>query len=100
MVCLPVNWLALVPYYLKAPNGAERPQHANDGFDGGWSICLYAQGGRSHRLSDKRIEAITVGITVSGAAMMAMGIPLKLSGDYDSAVLELVAVPDGISGDR
>ncbi len=32
--------------------------------------------------------------------MMAMGIPLKLSGDYDSAVFELVAVPDGISGDR
>ena len=51
-------------------------------------------------MSDKRTEAMTVGTTVSGAAMMAMGIPLKLSGDYDSAVLELVAVPDGISGDR
>ena len=41
-----------------------------------------------------------VDTTVSGAAMMAMGLPVKLSGDYDSAVFELVAVPDGISGDR
>ena len=51
-------------------------------------------------MSDKRTEAITVGIIVSGAAMIAMGLPVKLSGDYDSAVFELVAVPDEVSGDR
>lgn len=51
-------------------------------------------------MSDKRIEAMTVGTTVSGAVMMAMGLPPKLSGDYDSAVFELVAVPDGISGEK
>ena len=45
-------------------------------------------------------HSTAVGTTVSGAAMMAMGLPVKLSGDYDSAVFELVAVPDGISGDR
>ena len=66
----------------------------------GKTICLYAQGGRSHRLSDKRTEAITVGTMVSGAAMMAMRLSLKLSGDYDSAVFKLVAVPDGISGEK
>ena len=55
---------------------------------------------REINVANGKTHSPAVETAVSGVEMMAMGIPLKLSGDYDSAVFELVAVPDGISGDR
>jgi alpha-galactosidase len=40
---------------------------------------------------EKRGHCRVSGKTLSGAALMGMGVPVKLSGDYDSAVFELVA---------
>jgi hypothetical protein len=55
---------------------------------------------RELNMVNGKTHSPAVDTAVGGAAMMAMGLPVKLSGDYDSAVFELVAVPDGITGDR
>jgi len=50
---------------------------------------------RRYRLTEinkeKREHIRTSGKSLAGAALMAMGLPIKLEGDYDSAVIELVA---------
>ena len=50
---------------------------------------------KSYRLTEinkeKRGHCRVSGKTLSGTALMGMGVPVKLSGDYDSAVFELVA---------
>ena len=48
---------------------------------------------RELNMVNGKTHSPAVDTAVSGAAMMAMGLPVKLSGDYDSAVFELVAVP-------
>ncbi len=40
---------------------------------------------------DKRDHSRVNGRTLGGAALLGMGLPIKLEGDYDSAVFELVA---------
>jgi len=40
---------------------------------------------------EKRDHSRINGQTLGGAALMSMGIPVKLDGDYDSAVFELVS---------
>ncbi|MGO9113168.1 MAG: alpha-galactosidase [Thermoguttaceae bacterium] len=40
---------------------------------------------------EKRVHSRVNGKTLGGAALMAMGLPIQMEGDYDSAVFELIA---------
>jgi hypothetical protein len=40
---------------------------------------------------EKKDHSRVNGKTIGGAALLGMGLPIKLEGDYDSAVFELTA---------
>ncbi len=67
--------------------GDIQPTIALQGLDAGRRYSVReinrAKGGREHTAVD--------GLALGGAALMKMGVPMRLKGDYDSAVLELTA---------
>ena len=70
----------------------------NRGIMSDYPAPLMVQGldlGKRYRVTElnkeKRDHSRINGQTLGGAALMGMGVPIKLEGDYDSAVFELAA---------